>query len=72
LVRGSCFCQKTKKPTVDFINPKEIESIIDKTEMLTDPADITPMALANLTLDLAGEENAISKILRKTVRMMQT
>ena len=61
-----------KKPTIDFIKPKEIESIIDKTEMLTDPADITPMALANLTLDLAGEENAISKILRKTIKMMQT
>ena len=61
-----------KEPAITFIKPKEIESIIDKTEMLTEPADITPMALANLTLDLAGEENAISKILRKTIKMMQT
>jgi cell division protein FtsA len=61
-----------KKPKITFIKPKEIKSIIDKTGMLTDPADITPMALANLALDLVGEENILSKILGKAVKMIQT
>jgi len=30
------------------------------------------MGLANLALDLAGEEKLLAKILRKVVRMMQT
>ena len=51
-----------------FIKVKEIESITDKTGHLSYPIDITPMALANLALDLVGEDTAISGILNKVAK----
>jgi cell division protein FtsA len=51
-----------------FIRIKEIESITDKTGQLSYPIDITPMALANLALDLVGEESAISEILERVAK----
>ncbi len=62
----------TRRPSVDFIKPQDVSNIIDETKTLNDPQDITPMGLANLALDLAGEEKLLAKILRKVVRMMQT
>lgn len=61
-----------KPPKVHFIRPKDISSIIDKTSLLSDPQDITPMALANLALDLAGEEDPLHGILRKVIKAIQT
>jgi len=61
-----------KLPQVSFIHPEEIVNIVDQTGKLTQPQDVTPMALANLALDLAGEEGAMGGILRRVVRMMQT
>ena len=46
-------------------------NIKDETWKLVDSQDVTVMALANLALDLAGEEPLVSKVLRKVVRMMQ-
>jgi len=62
----------SKKPEISFIKPKQVKSIIDETGTLLEPADVTPMALANLTLNLAGEESILSKILRKVIKVMQT
>jgi hypothetical protein len=39
--------------------------------MLRDPQDITPMGLANLALDLVGEEKVMAGILRRAVKMIQ-
>jgi len=61
-----------KPPTVRFMRPEDVTNIIDETGKLTDPKDITPMALANLAIDLAGEEPLLSSILRKVIKMMQT
>ncbi len=61
-----------KNPQVSFIKPEEVVDIIDQTKKLTQPQDITPMALANLAIDLAGQERVVGKILRRVVRMMQT
>ncbi len=61
-----------KPPTVRFMRPEDVTNIIDETGKLTEPRDITPMALANLAIDLAGEEPLLSGILRKVIRMMQT
>ncbi|PIU01721.1 hypothetical protein COT68_01690 [bacterium (Candidatus Torokbacteria) CG09_land_8_20_14_0_10_42_11] len=60
-----------KPPQPSFIKPDEVVNIIDKTGKLTQTQDVTPMALANLGLDLAGPEGAMSGILRRVVRMMQ-
>ena len=46
---------------VDFVKVRDIDSIKDKTGHLSYPIDITPMALANLALDLVGEENIFIK-----------
>jgi len=56
---------------VDFIKIRDIGTISDRTGQLSYPIDITPMALANLALDLVGRENAISSILDRVVKNMR-
>ncbi|MBD3299771.1 MAG: hypothetical protein GF347_00275, partial [Candidatus Moranbacteria bacterium] len=60
-----------KKPVVSFIQPRDVVNIVDTTNQLQGIADVTPMGLANLTLDLVGEEGVISSILRRAVRVIQ-
>lgn len=60
-----------RKPQVSFLKPKHVSNIIDETKKLKDAQDITPMALGNLALELAGEERVLTKLLRKVVRLMQ-
>jgi len=60
-----------KSPQVSFLQPRDVVNIIDETKELRDPQDITPMGLANLALDLAGEEKVLSGILRRAVKMIQ-
>lgn len=48
-----------KQPKIDFIKPKQLISIKDETGKLTGSQDITPMALANLAIDLAGDEGVM-------------
>ncbi len=62
----------SKKPTVNFILPNEIPNVVDATGTLDNPQDVTPMALANLALDLAGEEELLPSILRRAVKAMAT
>lgn len=56
-----------KQPKVDFINPANITSIVDETKKLNNPQDVTPMALANLAIDLAGDPGVVEGILDKIV-----
>ena len=56
-----------KQPKVDFIKPSSVHSIVDETGKLIGSQDITPMALANLAIDLAGEPNVVEGILDKIV-----
>jgi cell division protein FtsA len=60
-----------KQPTVHFINPSEVTNIVDRTGDLRGREDITPMGLANLALDYAGEEQVMSGLLRKAVKLLQ-
>ena len=62
----------SKKPKIKFIKPEEVINVKDKTGLLNNQQDVTPMALVNLALDLAGEEGAVQGILRKVVNMMHT
>ena len=61
----------SKSPQVSFLQPKDVVNIQDSTGLLRDPQDITPMGLANLALDLIGEEKVLSAMLRRAVKMMQ-
>lgn len=56
-----------RKPSVHFIKPADVSAIEDKTALLTNPWDITPMALANVAVDLVGEETVVDGILSKVV-----
>ena len=62
----------TRRPQINFIQPEDVSNVVDKTKLLTSQQDITPMALVNLALDLAGEEELLPSILRKVIRLMQT
>jgi cell division protein FtsA len=61
----------SKKPQITFMHPKMITNIIDETKLLNDQRDIVPMALANLGLSFITEEQLLSKVLKKVVRLMQ-
>jgi cell division protein FtsA len=58
-------------PEVSFLQPQDVVNVVDETGYLCDPQDITPMGLANLALDLAGEEKVMADILRRAVKIMQ-
>lgn len=60
-----------KKPVVQYIKPSDVASIKDKTGLLSNPQHITPMALANLAIDLAGEETVLAGTLRKVVASLK-
>ncbi|MFA5925500.1 MAG: cell division FtsA domain-containing protein [Parcubacteria group bacterium] len=61
----------SKVPSVGFLQPKDVTNIHDNTGFLQNPQDVTPMGLANLALDLVGEEKVLSSMLRRAVKMMQ-
>lgn len=61
-----------KKPEIYYIKPEEVVNIIDETKKLKNVQDITPMALAANAIELVGEDDVLSGILKKVIRMMQT
>jgi cell division protein FtsA len=54
-----------KQPKVDFIKPKQLISLKDETGKLVGSQDITPMALANLAIDLAGDEGVVDGLVER-------
>jgi cell division protein FtsA len=60
-----------RKPMTGFIETSMVTNMVDETKRLKGAQDITPMALANLGLEYVGEEQVLSKILKKIVRLMQ-
>lgn len=56
-----------KQPKVEFIKPGQVTNVIDETGKMIGSQDITPMAMANLAIDLAGDENMLDGILSKVV-----
>lgn len=61
----------SKKPQATFIQPNEIVNIIDESSKPKNQEDITTLALVNMGIDLAGEENVIQKALRKVIGIMK-
>lgn len=60
-----------RKPQITFLHPKMVTNISDETKIIKDQQDIIPMALANLALHILNEEQMLSKVLKKVVRLMQ-
>lgn len=57
-----------RQPTVHFLQPKDVARVQDETNQLRDPADLTPMGMANLAIELIGEEPVMEGILAKVVQ----
>ncbi|MCF7836177.1 rod shape-determining protein [Candidatus Gracilibacteria bacterium] len=59
------------RPKIKFLCPDDVTNFTDQTRLIRTVQDVTPLALANLGLGLAGEEGLLSMILRKTVKLIQ-
>lgn len=60
-----------KKPTVSFLKPSHVSSVIDATGELQGIGDVTPMALANLAIDSVGEEKVLDGILSRIINTLR-
>lgn len=61
-----------RKPAIQFIHPKDIARVIDETNSLKDPQNVTPLSLANIAIDLIGKENVIDGILTKIIQSIRS
>ncbi len=61
----------TRKPTIQFVQPSEVNMIHDETGRLVGSQDITPMALASLALELVDSQTPVDSILNKVVATLK-
>lgn len=61
----------SKTPNVSYLQPRDVVRVIDQTGELKNPQDVTPMGLANLVLDVTGEEKVMAGILRRVLQTLQ-
>lgn len=54
-----------RRPTVHFLKPSEVQTVYDATGKLGTVQDITPMALANLAIDLVGHATPSQTLFRR-------
>ncbi len=59
-----------RKPKIDFVAPADVNRVLDHTGRLTSPQDITPMGLANLALDIVGNEPKGEQLLQRLSRTL--
>jgi len=60
-----------KSAQVNYLQPSDVVRVTDKTNELMNPQDVTPMGLANLVLDVTGEEKVMAGILRRVLHTIQ-
>ena len=53
------------KPQIKYLQPKSFH-IKDETRLLNSPADITPLALATVGMEILSEEKTLTKMLQKS------
>lgn len=56
-----------RHPDVQFIKPSDVANMIDETKSLTDVAEVTPLALGNVALDLIGETGILESMMKKAL-----
>lgn len=56
-----------RAPDVHFIRPSDVANLTDETHSLNDAADVTPMALANVALDLIDETSILETMMKKAL-----
>jgi cell division protein FtsA len=60
-----------RPPQVDIIEPAEVESIQDMTELLVDQQDVPPLGLAYQAIEMAAPEAPLDAALRRVLRVMK-
>lgn len=60
-----------RQPIVQHISPSEVNRVVDTTDKLKSFADITPMGLANLGLDVVNSGSMTESILSKLSKAVQ-
>lgn len=60
-----------RKPVVAHLDPSQVNRVVDKTGKLTSFADITPMGLANIGLDVINSGGMADTILQKLSKAIQ-
>jgi cell division protein FtsA len=61
----------SKTPEISFLQPSDVADIIDSTQELDSPQDVTPMGLATLVLDLVNEERVMAGILKRAMNNIE-
>lgn len=61
-----------RKPSVSYVDPAEVAHVKDATGQLTSHADITPMGLANLGLDMVQSGSPSASVLERLSKVLQT
>jgi cell division protein FtsA len=56
-----------RQPDVQFLKPGDVVTMVDETKSLADPADVTPLALGNVSLDLVSEGTVLEIMMRKAI-----
>lgn len=54
-----------RRPSVQFLEPKDVARVLDETGQLKEPRDVTPLALANIAIDLVGKDTAVGNTITK-------
>jgi len=62
----------SRKPNVNFIKPKNISNVIDKTGKLVSTSDVTPMSMASLAIELVGDEGVVDGMLSKVAKTLRS
>jgi cell division protein FtsA len=61
----------SRKPTVNFIKPKNVANVVDETKNLNAISDVTPMAMASLAIELVGAKSVIDGMLGKVTKTLR-
>lgn len=61
-----------RPPHVSYLQPKDVTRIVDTTEELNNPQDITPIGLAHLALiEILDQEKDLTQILQRSMRNIE-
>lgn len=61
-----------RRPTVSFLEPKDVARVYDETGQLKEPRDVTPLALANVAIDLVGKEGMMDSVTSKILDSLRS
>ena len=61
----------SRKPSIGFLQPRDISYVVDQTKQLRSPQAIAPMGLASLAVNANEGEKALQEALRQAVKIIQ-